>query len=298
MRYTFVLIFFYFSNPLIGQSVNSTDKTKDSLESLIQKSRTSGKMDYSYINALKELSRKLMYEDLKKSVNYLNEAMEIAETLKDTIEIAAINHLLGLCYRNWGYAYAAAEYFQQSFLLSEKIGQKNIAGFDLLSIGNVYFDLKKWSEADFYFRNALQSFKEEDKLIGNAICLNNIGLTFQEKFLPDSALIYFNKALLLRRTSGDSLLTAQSFWYISTALLDMKKHDKALFFANLADNYFKEYSEIYQHSDLAHIPLAIFYTKGKIFKEINLNDSAAYYWHTIINSSQPKQTEYYYSAFS
>jgi len=301
MKYIFYLFFLLLapSAPLLAQEKPAIPSTRDSLERYILTKRSTGKTDWNYYEALKLLSKQLMYDNRKTAVNYLNEAMIIAITYKDTIEMAAIDHLLGLTYRHWGYTYAAAEYFQRSYLLSEKIGRKDIAGYDLLSIGNVYFDLKKWPEANIYYHRALKSFNIHDEIGGIAVAFNNIALVFQETEKLDSAQHYFYKGLDYRRLQKDSILVAHSFWYLATVCLDMNKTTDGLFFAKKSQSYFDEYWKNDPLSDLKHIPLALKYHIGCLYEKEENIDSAVYYWNKAIELGQdnPKLTSYFLASY-
>jgi hypothetical protein len=126
-----------------AQEIVTIPEDRDSLEVFVQMRKRTGKKDWTYFLAIKELSKKVMFENRRKTVEYLEEAGKLAKAYKDTVEMGNINHLLGITYRHFGYIYMAAEYFQQSYLLTEGIGRREYAGWDLLSIGNLYFDLNK-----------------------------------------------------------------------------------------------------------------------------------------------------------
>jgi signal transduction histidine kinase len=301
MRQTlFLILFFCLLQPLlIAQEGIVIPQTKDSLESFILNRRSRGLTDRTYYFALKDLSRLLMYENRKLAINYLNEAMSIAEIFKDTVEIASIHHMMGLTYRHWGFTYAAAEYFQQSYILSEKIGKKNVAGYDLLSIGNVYYDLKKWQEAEMYYRRAARSFSKKEEIGGKAVALNNIALTFLETGKTDSSIYYFNSALTNRRKQGDSILVAQSFWYLSTVYLQTKNYKEGLYFGRTALGYFSKYGNKNKNLDLNHLPLAIQYHLGCLHNAVGQKDSALYYWNKSVElgKENPNLTSYSFAAY-
>jgi signal transduction histidine kinase len=295
----FLFVFIYLlSLDLIGQVPFSIPTTKDSLESFILNRRSKGNTDMTYFLALKTLSKFSMYENRKATITYLNEALTIAESYRDTLELASINHLMGQTYRYWGYTYAAAEYFQQAFILNEKIGRKGVAGYDILSIGNVYFDLKKWQEADFYYRKAIHSFSEREENSGSATAMNNIALVFQEKANPDSALLYFNNALNFRRKQGDSILVAQSYWYLSTIYLDLKDIQKGLYYGNLSLSYFEQ-NKNHKYNDLYHLPLAIHYYLGRLYQASGKNDEAIHHWNSAIaiGKKNPNMSHYFIASY-
>ena len=295
-----ILLLFLANIASFGQDITAIPEDRDSLEAFIQFRKKSGKKDWNYFLAIKEMSKKVMFEDRRKTVEYLEEADRLAKAYKDTVEMGTISHLLGMTYRHYGYIYMAAEYFQQSYLLTEGIGKRDYAGWDLLSIGNLYFDLKKWDEATIYYTTAYKGFLKIGETSGVAVAYNNLGLVYQEKKLYDSAHQYFTKALEIRRATKDSILIAHSMSYLAFLFLETGDYNKALNSANQALYRFNN-PEFYSapHYDLAHLPLALNYHIGLIYQKMSKPDSAMHYFEKAIEMGRkdPKLTEYFLSSF-
>lgn len=282
------------------QDLFAIPKDKDSLESFVKSRNKTGKKDWVYYKAVKELSQKVMFKDRRQAIWYLEEADRLAKAYRDTVEMAAVSHLLGVTYRHFGYIYMAAEYFQQSYLLTERLGRREYAAWDLLSIGNLYFDLKKWDEANVYYIHALAGFKKIGEISGVAVAYNNMALIFQEKDRYDSAHYYFAEAMNIRRMQKDSILIAHSMSYLAFLNLEMGEHEKALSYANQALFRFNN-PKFYTvpHYDLVHMPLSLHYHLGLIYEGLSKRDSAIHYFKAAIEMGRdnPKLTEYFLSSF-
>lgn len=293
--------FLCFPSLISAQDIKTIPESRDSLTQFILNKRSLGKKDWSYYHALKKLSEQTMFEDRKVTADYLSEAYDLAINFEDTIEMASIAHLQGKTFRHWGYTYAAAEFFQHSYILTEQVGRRDYAGFDLLNIGNLYYDLKKWEEAKTYFNRALDVFERTGERSGMAVAYNNLGLNARKQKKLDQAIVYFDKGLNVRKEFKDSILIAHSLYYKAATYQQMHMNSKGLEVARKALNIFSNPANAdHEHYDILYLPLSLNYFMGEMYYDLNQYQEAENCWKKAleIGRANPKLSEYFLMTFA
>jgi signal transduction histidine kinase len=285
----------------LGQDLETIPQSKDSLTEYILNKRSLGEKGWNYYHALKKLSEQTMFDDRKKTADYLSEAYDLALNFNDTIEMAAIAHMQGKTFRHWGYTYAAAEFFQHSYILTEQVGRRNYAGFDLLNIGNLYFDLEKWEEAKTYFNRSLEVFEKTGERSGMAVAYNNLGLNARKQKKYDQAIDYFNQGLKVRQEFKDSILIAHSLYYLAATYQQMHMNSKGLKTAKEALRIFTNPANAnHEHYDILHLPLSLYYFMGEMHYDLEDYPQAEACWEKAleIGRAKPKLSEHFLRSYS
>ncbi|WP_041329580.1 ATP-binding protein [Saprospira grandis] len=230
----------------------------------------------------------LYRKDRRKAMDILRFAESKAKGFKDSLALARIYNNMGHSYRHWGYTYRAAELFRNSYILMKNAGKEESAGFSLIDIGNLYYDLKKYEEARPYYEGAIAIFdpKKEAGARGIETCYNNLALLAEEKGDYSEAEQYFRKALRSREQFQDSFLLAHSYFYLGRLALVQKRGPQAEQFARNSMEH-RSGGQWAGRYDLEFLPIAQHYILGEAFHLQRQMDSAEHHFLRSIELAEP-----------
>jgi len=143
------------------------------------------------------------------------------------------------------------------------------------SLGNSCYFHGELDMANDYYRKGLRGFQGTNNLQGQANCLNNIGLIFEETSRFDSAQYYYQKSLDIesqignKRGIGISLLQLGNLSYYRDEL------------RNALDNYYRAMLIFRDENDSASLALS-YNSMGIIYREWSLFDKALDYYQLAI----------------
>ncbi len=161
-------------------------------------------------------------------IEYANEALSIAERLKDKERIANAINLLGIGYKKKGEFIRSLEYFEQGLELARQSDlEANIPQF-LNNIGLIHANRGDLNEAMKYYLEALQLIEGKGDQLAIANLINNIGIIYFEQGKKTEALGYFERSLLIQRERKDSLGISIALTNVGESLDDMERETEAL----------------------------------------------------------------------
>lgn len=126
----------------------------------------------------------------------LGKYQDHVEKVKDTANWIFAYFEKGVIYSQKGDLQNSLEQFYAANSLSEKVGNEDMQSITSSSIGLVYIDLKKYQDAEVYFKNALDINKRRgvtSEQLGDV--LNGLASAYKHQQNYPLALEYFNKAL-------------------------------------------------------------------------------------------------------
>lgn len=138
-----------------------------------------------------------------------------------------INNDLGVYYQSKEQYSLALKYLMEGYRLFREAGSLQGQAYSLSDIANTFYAQGFFEMASQEYRKQLQMFIQAKDTHGTALAMNNIGLTFQSLKQPDSALVWFERALRVRRTMRDPYLIAHSKIYIGQVYISLKDYVKA-----------------------------------------------------------------------
>lgn len=101
-------------------------------------------------------------------------------------------------------------------------------------MGNCYYFLSEWKEAEKHFRESLNIFKRAEnkiaRLPAKSVALGNIGNIYHNLGKPDEALEYYQQALEINKKLGYEQEIAHNLSNIGTVYNELGKHEEALKF--------------------------------------------------------------------
>jgi len=179
-------ITFFFQRPL-------TLKSQDSLQNLLKTNLA----DTSRIDILGKLSKSLLGTDIDSSITYAQQAVDLANKIKDEERKAYMLKNLGIGYYYKGDFVEVLDYWKASLHAFESINHAKGVGNLLSNIGAVYNTTGDYTKSLEYFLKALRVAEENKDAFRRATVLQNLGALYSNKTQFDLSKTYYEQALTL-----------------------------------------------------------------------------------------------------
>jgi len=196
----------------------------DSLKSLLE----NAKYDSNRVNLLNNLCWKYKYKDPAVALEYVNEALQLANTLRFVSGVAKSNNFLGIINLTQGNYDVAIELHLNSLRLYEKMTDKYGIGSSLVNLGVVYYYLDYLEKANEYYIKALNIWRELDIKKQIAGTYNNIAIVFREQKKYVESLDYYSRSLSIREDLNDKKGISECLNNIGTLHARLNEHKKAI----------------------------------------------------------------------
>ena len=145
------------------------------------------------------------------AVQIANEALVLAEKLKNKKGTFSALNNLGVFYGFQGNYPKALEYFLKALKLAEEINNKKGIAKALNNIGNIYNHQNEYAKAMEYFLKAIKAAEQTHNMQSVAISLGNIGSIYGKQHNNKKALEFFFKAQKINEEQDDLQNTALGF---------------------------------------------------------------------------------------
>jgi serine phosphatase RsbU (regulator of sigma subunit) len=214
---------------------------------------------------------KMLYLENKQTrpflaMEYAAQALQIAESLNDSSEIATFYNYLGDSYfSKKSYSMAMDNYFKSYLIFQRLNDQKNVA-YSYLDIGAVYFEQNLSSIAYGYFIKARDIFESTNDKEGLSHAYDKIGFVLLRQGDETNALEHFINSHYFRKSLKDTLLTAISNKNIAEVYFQREEFDKAISFLNDASINFKAIKD-YLNIAETDFKIGEIYTYNKDFRK-------------------------------
>jgi len=236
-----IFFFFFFINYSYSQAFNDIEwYDVDSLIHVLP-----GQTGHHRLNTLNALAASLSFEDKVKCQFYTNQALSLADELKDNEGAAA-------AYRNFGRSEfydgnypKALEYFQESLNLYEIQGNKYFVAQLLVDLATTHFFARNLNKAFELIHEALAVFRSKDKAgnsIGNArdtmAAYSRVGLPYRMIGRSDiSKNIYLNYIILGKEHNFEITDMMLHHGLLAMCYFEIGKFDSAFYYFELAAKY-------------------------------------------------------------
>jgi len=215
------------------------------IDSLQKKLKEHTQQDTITLNNLVDLA--FYYKDInpKKGIETANEAILLAQKIKDEKRLATAYNYTGVNYTAGGNDSTALIFFDKSLTIRKQLNdQKGIAS-TLHNIGMSYFNLSDYRKALDYQKEAFEILKSLNNKTGMAITLNSIGVVYL--FLSDypKALDNYFDALQIYEQSQDEKNKAIAFINIGLVYKHLGNYNKSLEYQNKALDISKKMDDLY-----------------------------------------------------
>lgn len=206
-------------------NLNAQSQKVDSLEQQLLKHTHD---DTSKVNLLNDIAWAIYANNNEKSLEYANQAGEIADKLGYTAGKAVSLNLNGVYHYVKGNYPESLDYFQKSMLLHKESDNKIGVASCLNNIGVIHQISGNFEESLQSFQESLERKKEIGDETGIPSSLNNIGTVYMDLGKLDLAKEYFEKSLGLKQKLGDKNGISASYENIGLIYKEQKNYSEAL----------------------------------------------------------------------
>jgi tetratricopeptide (TPR) repeat protein len=166
--------------------------------------------------------------DFAKATESNQKALEVYQTMKDSVGIAATYSNLGRIYQKSAQYDEALRYFIKAEKLFEQSKDVNGQSITAAQIGDLFLDMEAPTKAISYLKKALELTSRDSLPIQYGDLLNSLGSIYhQEKVQLDSAQFCFMESLKLFEEVGDQQGVAISNNNLGNIYRDQKEWQKA-----------------------------------------------------------------------
>lgn len=184
--------------------------------------------------------------DYEKAQPYYLKGIELLEeksekSSEDLDNLAKLYYNIGLLRTNLQNKDISVEYLEKALQIYKQINSKSGLARCYNALGHHHPKSKNDDVVSIdYYLKAATYFEEDNDLIGLATAYNNIGLKYGMMKNVQSALIYFEKSVSLRRQLGNKSGIAFSYFYIGSAYEANEQYDEALEYYHRAEKIMLE----------------------------------------------------------
>ena len=161
------------------------------------------------------------------AVGYYNDALKLYEAIGFDKGIANCYNAIGITYKNKGEPQKSISYFKKAIKIEENIGSEDLSA-SLLNLGSTYQNIGEFDEALLSLKKAHAIAKLDKNDQRVAYSLNNIGIIYVDQGNYPLALEHFNKSLYINEKLGDSIGVANNLLNMGQVYQTQKKYDKAI----------------------------------------------------------------------
>jgi two-component system, NtrC family, sensor kinase len=239
---------------------NRPDSVQQMLQSLPE--------DSLKVNRLLQLSKDYMTSSPSDAINFGLQARDLSQKLKYKSGKALALKNIGMVYYNQTRYIETIDYWKQSYLLFDSLGDRVNEALLLNNLGSVYMNQGQDAKALEYYFKSLHLAEQSGDNHKIAMAMSNIGSIYaNNKFTSDKALEYYLKALPLSEELGDKNVLGGLLVNIGETYLRRDKDDSALY-------YFKRSLTSYENTE--NIPYAL-NDIGKTYTKEGKYDLAKHY---------------------
>ncbi len=219
------------------------------------------------------------------ALKYCEQAISLAERLKDYDAMAKANSFMGVLYRNLGYYGIAFSYYRRGLNISEKHHIVSQLGYAYNNLGNIYLYQEQPNLSIYYLRKADSMAVKNKNYDLQAYALQNIGRAFMLKDQPDSAIKYLMAALRVRQENGITRKMPVTYKYLADAYKLKGDYRSALKYYNLTAKYADFHNDYDLFSDYS-------YNMADLYMKLNKLDSALIFAEQALKIAKEHNTVY------
>ena len=248
---------------LVGSSQLYAGYQTDSITALLEVYHDQGKVDNEMIELLKQLYNIEKNDQPYQALEYAAEALQIAQSLEDTLQLAVLHIYIGDVHFAQNVNYLAMDHYFRAYEMYNLKNDKEAIASCLINIGNVYYAQENFDLALTYFNRAFDLFSEMKNEKGIALALTKTGWIALKQEKYNKAFESFSHALNFRKQFDDKCLIASTNEDLAAVCLQNQEYNNAL-------NYLNHAMDIYIELDEKREIAEIHYLQGNVFSERNL----------------------------
>ncbi len=215
--------------------------------------------------------------DYEKAIEYLENGLEIAESLADRMSLSNFYGNLGNAYFCTENYRKAIEYQEKALGISVEIGDRSGEARSYGDLGNVYADLREHEKAIEYYNKALRIAKDIGDIAVQMKCLSQIGTTKGDKGEFKETIKNNDKALKIAQKIGDRRAEAACCENIGVANGYLGNYKKALEFHEKALSISRNIEDKFGEATCIGNLGDVYFKSGDIHKAISCYEQSLKY---------------------
>lgn len=192
-----------------------------------------------YLTAQSDISKLTSFWELEtenistdSAITYYSKILKVSEKAKSSSEIVfEINARLGELYRIKANFSSALKFDLESLRIAEKNNNIILVGRANNNIGTDYYRNEKFSEAEKYFKTAINCFKDTDQQNLLAQAYYKLGMVYDDLANSENALLYYTRALSIFEANKDCYGAADVYNGIASVYYRKGHQDSTEIFA-------------------------------------------------------------------
>jgi tetratricopeptide (TPR) repeat protein len=137
------------------------------------------------------------------AVEYFKKSLDIRRKIKDAKGEAGALNNLGLVHENWGEFIKAGEYYEMSRQIRRRIGDARAEADSLNNLGTVHRRLGEYSKAAEYYEKSAEIYRKHGDASGESYPLTGLGNVYKDRAQYPEAAQYYEKSLRIKKKLGD-----------------------------------------------------------------------------------------------
>jgi serine phosphatase RsbU (regulator of sigma subunit) len=231
----------------------------------------------SYLNEGVSFYRK---SDFSLAINSGNEALLLAQKLKDSVLQSTCLNILGVSYMSMGNGTKALNYFFKGLAIEEKITVQKSLHWYYSNIGNLYREQKNYQKALEYSYKAVTQEKKIHNEKALVITYNNIAEIYASLGHNDSTFHYYTLVLKISEKLNDSFSMAVSYTVFGTFYVKLKKYDQAIEYSS------KGYNICKAQNSFGDVLVASLINLGTVNQELKKYEAAEAYFQEALATAK------------
>ncbi len=189
--------------------------------------------------ALVQLALNYATTDSAQSLSYANEAIDLAESLGDSVNLGLAIFNRGECYYYFDEYEAALESYSTSLEIFEELSDSVNIGDTHNAIGLAYYFTGEYNSAVSHFYKSLNYLQRAKHAEKAANVYSNLGLVFSRIGEYNKALQNYRVASAMNAAIPDSTSLAVNFNGMGVSFYNLEQYDSSKVYYNKALNLFK-----------------------------------------------------------
>lgn len=269
----FVILVFAYSTCSFCYAHNITD----SLNNVLKQSELG---DSTKLQLYKLLADETRSTSPYKALEYVQNAVEIAEKTHDDAELIECLSLKGIIYHQQENYSFALDYLLRALKIAENPKFTSQKAYTERWISIVFCHQKNYQQALDYANKSLQTSEKIRDRKRVALALGNIALIYLDKKDYNKSIYYFNKSIPIFKALGEQEGLANTEINLLNVYVALQNYVKAL---ELCDNAYK----IYQHLDSKKGEILALINYGEIYDGMdNMPKSLEYYHKALVITTE------------
>jgi signal transduction histidine kinase len=248
----------------------TTVLTADTTLIRLQQNLTRATQNSAKVQVLKNLCWYYRYINLDSCKHYGELCIDLAKQNNYKKIEADVTRFIGISYWHYAYEEECLEWIYASLAITEAIHDVSGEGYCYDNIGNCYFSQGLYDKAFENFSKGAALFTQNNDTKGLSYTLLHSSWILVERKQFDSAAEYIQKAIVLRRALGDSLLVKVALREMGNLFRGMGKYNEAL-------TIYRQTLAAFQQAHLHYSLADDYYQMAETFRQAGKHDSAQVY---------------------